>query len=373
MLSFDNPVLPNTEVIVAAVGDVLLHDVVQRTAMSQPDGFAGLWRPVADLLRAAHVTYANLEGPVAPGVAVDGTLVDHPVEGFDGYVYSGYPMFNYPSAVIPALAQAGVDIVSTANNHSLDRYAIGIDRTIEQLRAAGIAHTGTRMRTETADDWHAITETGDYRIAWLACTYGTNGIEDRDRQVLMCYEHRDLILDEITRLSTRPDIDAVIFTPHWGEEYTHNPLSRQRELAHQAIEAGATAVIGNHPHVVQPFERYRGSDGRERFIAYSLGNFVSNQRTLNRRSSLILLLSLAESPEGGLSVAAVRWVPIHVNFQAGADGTGIAVEAIDRTGQGYDSRALLVDLLGEDGIAPPQPPFTALGDCGAPAAVAMSR
>ncbi len=363
MLRFDNPVLPDTEVVVAAVGDVLLHDVVQREAFASPTGFAGLWQPVADLLRAADVTYANLEGPVAPDIGTDGRVVEAAVEGFDGYVYSGYPMFNYPPAVLSALAQAGVDVVSTANNHSLDRYAIGIDRTIEGLRAAGIAHTGTRKSDAPADNWYAVTEAHGYRIAWLACTYGTNGIEDRDRQVLMCYEHRDLILDELARLSARPDIDAVIFTPHWGEEYAQSPLSRQRELAHQAIEAGATAVLGSHPHVVQPFERYRGGDGRDRFIAYSLGNFVSNQRTLDRRSSLILLLSLAESPEGDLSVAGVRWVPIRVNFAAGADGTGIAVEAIDRTGQGSDSRALLVDLLGEEDIAPPRVPFTVLDNC----------
>ena len=119
-----------------------------------------------------------------------------------------------------------------------------------------------------------------------------------------------------------------MFAPHWGAEYEHKPEPRQRALAAAAIEAGATAVIGTHPHVMQPVEKHVAKDGREGLIAYSLGNFVSNQISLARRSSLILLLGLAPDPKGKLRLAAFGWIPIWVRNEDGR----MQVEAIDRAG-----------------------------------------
>ena len=340
MLVLSNPVIAATQIVVAAVGDVLLHEVVQRHVAASPHGFDGLWSEVAGPLRQADLCYANLEGPAADGVGSDGAQIDRAVSGYDGYVYSGYPLFNYPSAVAAALARAGVGVVSTANNHALDRFAEGIERTLAALSAAGLRPTGTRSQRRPRAPWHAVTEIRGYRLAWLAATYGTNGIEDRRRQVLMCHDQRAEILDLIAGLAADPDLDAVIFLPHWGQEYSHHPLQRQRLLARDAIDAGAAAVIGNHPHVVQPLETWADPAGRQGLIAYSLGNFVSNQRSLPCRSSAVLLLSLAEGHDGRLHASAVRWLPIAVDFSS----QSIRV----RPAEGSDSANLVAGILGKE-------------------------
>ena len=366
MLTLDNPVAPSTALVVAAVGDVLLHDAVQREASRSPFGHDGLWSDVADLLRAADIAYANLEGPLADGVTADGRLVDHPVGRYDGVVYSGYPRFNYPSTVAGALARAGVGVVSTANNHALDRDGIGVERTLAALAAAGLQATGTRPRGSPRPPWHTVSETRGYRIAWLSCTYGVNGIADPASQVLMCYDDRQAVLDGIARLAADPAIHAVILAPHWGVEYSHAPLARQRRLAEEAVDAGATAVIGSHPHVVQPIEIRTAADGRQVPIAYSLGNFVSNQRPLPCRASIILLISLAEGPDGRLHAAAFRWVPIRVDFRPARDGRSVRVRHLE--GSGAEAAAVrrhLVSILGDRAMAAPTDALRALAPIGA--------
>ena len=336
MISFQGTAATSDLITVAAVGDVLLHDAVQKFAMSRPDGFASLFHPVADLIRGADIASANLEGPAAAGIAKTGRTTAPPDRLWDDWVYSGYPMFNYHPSVLDALKGAGFDVLLTANNHALDRYAIGADRTIDAIRAADLRFTGTRKRGEDGQPWYTVAETAKggttRRIAWLGCTYGTNGLPDRHGQVLHCYRDKARILGVIGALADRDDIDAVMFAPHWGAEYEHEPESRQRALAGDAIEAGATAVIGTHPHVMQPVEKHVAKDGREGLIAYSLGNFVSNQISLARRSSIILLLGLTPDPKpesrGRLRLAAFGWIPIWVRNEDGR----MQVEAIDRAG-----------------------------------------
>ena len=336
MISFKSTAGPSDLVTVAAVGDVLLHDAVQKFAMTRPDGFASLFHPVAGLIQSADIAFANLEGPAAAGIAKTGRTTAPPDRLWDDWVYSGYPMFNYHPSVAGALKQAGFDVLLTANNHALDRYAIGADRTIDAIEGAGLKFTGTRKRGGSERPWYTVTETAkggeNRRIAWLGCTYGTNGLPDRHGQVLLCYRDKARVLETIRALARRDDIDAVMFAPHWGAEYEHEPEPKQRALAAAAIEAGASAVIGTHPHVMQPVEKHVAKDGREGLIAYSLGNFVSNQISLARRSSMILLLGLASDPEsesrGKLRLAAFGWIPIWVRNEDGR----IQVEAIDRAG-----------------------------------------
>lgn len=344
MLRFSTPVAAESEIVIAAVGDVLLHGSLQRQAFAHPDGFRSLWAAVEPVLAGADLAYANLEGPIAAGVTKVGSLVDTPVDRFDDWVYSSYPMFNYHPALATALAASGVDVVSTANNHSLDRFAVGADRTIEAVSGAGLAFTGTRPADRPDHPWYALTEAGPYRIAWLACSYSTNGIPDPHDQVLLCYEDEHTVLSRIVRLSRDPAIDAVVLTPHWGGEYTHHPHPRQQALGRAALEAGATAVIGSHPHVIQPWERYVSRDGREGFILYSLGNFVSGQRELPRRTAIVLLLGLAEGADGRLAVAGARYLPIRFNFAGGADGRTLGTEPVTAAAD-HGSLGLLARLL----------------------------
>jgi hypothetical protein len=309
-LKFRDACRAGTSITIAAVGDVLLHSPLQQQAYASAEGHHSLWKNVEPLLARADLTYANLEGPCAEGVATTGEARD-PGKRFDNKVYSSYPQFNYHPSLIGSLKNSGIDVVSTANNHALDRRALGADRTIENLKEAGLPFAGTRPSNDANAPWYTITEARGVKVAWVACSFSTNGIPDTKNQVLHCYEDKATLLSTIRGLAgRRNEVDAVIVTPHWGVEYNHTPEAQEKKLAHDMLDAGATAVLGGHPHVVQPMEKYTTQDGREGFVIYSLGNFVSGQSGTAKRSSLILYVGLTKGSDGKVTVNGVRHMPL---------------------------------------------------------------
>jgi poly-gamma-glutamate capsule biosynthesis protein CapA/YwtB (metallophosphatase superfamily) len=327
-------------VTIAAVGDLLFHFNLQQQALAKGGSFARFWEQVAPVLSRADVVYGNFEGPAARSVTAGGREIvkaakveakgeakgeTKPEERvYDRRFYAGGEnmvlVFNFHPSAVADVKAGGFTIVSTANNHAADRGSLGIDRTIDALEAAGLSFTGTRRRGETTEarPWSTVTRAKGFNIAWLACTFSTNGMPDPHAQVLACFEPkgatRPEVLDEIRRLAARPDIDAIILTPHWGVEYQLQPDAQQRRLAHEAIEAGATAVIGAHPHVLEPWEHYAAADGREGLIVYSSGNFISGQVRAQTRSGLISLIELTRGADHKTRITAAGYVPTFVEF-----------------------------------------------------------
>ncbi len=351
---------PGEDLVIGAVGDVLLHGRLQIQAYTQPAGAQSLWSGVTDLMQRADITYANFEGPAAPGVNSGGRDVRDPGKTFDDVVYTSYPQFNYHPSVLDALIESGVDVVSTANNHTLDRRSLGADRTIDEINRRSLPYTGSRKSDSTSEEWWTVVDNARFRIAFLACTYGTNGIPDTKSQVLLCFQQADKIETMVRDLAGRSDIDAVVVTPHWGAEYTAIPSSAQFDLAHRLLDAGALAVIGNHPHVIQPWERYVTSDGRETFVMYSIGNFVSGQSHLPRRTTLMLYLGLFRAADGTMKVRGARYVPMHMTRRA--DGL-ISLEAVDRVGDFGDSRNHVIELMGASNLMLPDEPIVTNPQC----------
>lgn len=344
---------------IAAVGDVLLHGGLQTQATKKPDRFRSLWIGIEDLLKRADLTYANLEGPTAAGVNSSGKSVTDPGLVFDQVVYTSYPMFNYHPSLLDDLLLSGIDVVSTANNHSVDRRSLGVDRTLVALDERGLLHTGTRSSSGEGV-WYTITESAGFRLAWLSCTYATNGIPDTKHQVLNCYSDDAVVSEVLASLVATESIDAVIMNPHWGVEYSANPSGPEVKLAHKWLEAGATAIIASHPHVLQPWEKYVTSDGRETFVIYSLGNFVSGQSHLPRRSTLLMSLGLTRGKDGKVFVNGVRYVPMCMTKSA----SGVyEVKAVDRATGLSDSRALTVKMFGTWNLDSPDKPLNTTPQC----------
>lgn len=354
-LTFAAACTPGERVTIGAVGDILLHGPLQKQAIAQPERFKTLWNPIADLLAHPDQMYGNFEGTAAQGVDRAGRAVRDPGFVFDDVVYSSYPQFNYHPHVTSDLVASGFDVVSTANNHSLDRHALGVDRTLDALIAAGLPYTGTR-RADGTGAWATRTQANGISLAWIACTFSTNGIPDRKDQVLGCWDNEAEIKQLIGSL--RSSVDAVIVTPHWGAEYTANPSREQRDLAHRFLDAGATLVLGAHPHVLQPWEKYKTVDGRETFAIYSLGNFVSNQSQLARRATILLYVGLTKTAQG-VAVNGVSYVPLIMNTRSGVR----AVEAIDRAGGNADARRLITNMFGTQNIADPASPMGTGSTC----------
>jgi poly-gamma-glutamate synthesis protein (capsule biosynthesis protein) len=357
-LRFKRACEPGERIHIAAVGDLLLHPTLQRQAYAE--GWSSLWGGVTRWLDDAQVTYGNHEGTAARGVSVDWKLVRDPGRVYDGYVYTGFPKFNYHDSLERALRDASFDVVSTANNHALDRGPVGIDRTLEAMKLVGLKYTGT-IRAGSDDPWSARVSRDGFDLRFVACTFSTNGISDTRGQVLHCFKNKDKLLSVVRALSRREDVDAVIVTPHWGAEFSDVPRSQEISLAHDILDSGAVAVLGAHPHVTQPWEKYVTRDGRETFVIYSLGNFVSRHDTLTlaRRSSLLLYLGLTRGSNGKAFVNGVTYMPLYMANR----NDRWSVVAIDETGGYEDSRERTVGMYGEWNVRAPGTPLDTTPEC----------
>jgi len=261
------PPPPPAEATIVAIGDVMMHKPMIPGAYDKETktyDFSGFFAPLRSVFESADWAVANLETPIAG----------------DDRGFPGYPTFNAPVALADALAGAGFDVVSTANNHSLDQGYSGLAATLRTLRERGVLPVGTADSQQSSD---AVTIVGKNGIAqaFLSYTYGTNGIPiPKDKPFAVNLIDDAKIKGDIAK-ARAAGADIVTVSLHFGNEYQRDPSDEQRRVARLAVEAGADLILGHHPHVVQPYERYRvdNADGtsREGIIMYSLGNFVSNQ------------------------------------------------------------------------------------------------
>jgi poly-gamma-glutamate synthesis protein (capsule biosynthesis protein) len=247
-----------------------MHDAVKRSAAvhgrGMPDGgYTWLYAPIADLLGEPDLTFANLETPIAPGVP----------GGTREYV------FNAPQDAAAALHDVGIDVVSVANNHAFDQGRPGFEETLRRVQQAGLTAIGAGPEGRAAGPVRI--DVAGLRVAFLgystffnaegnACPRATPGAPPCIQASQL---DREKVVEDV-RAATATS-DAVVVSIHWGVEYEQQPRAEDVELAHRLVDAGALVVLGHHPHVLQPLELHRAPDGRVGVIAYSLGNFVSNQ------------------------------------------------------------------------------------------------
>ncbi|MCK9612109.1 MAG: CapA family protein [Bacteroidales bacterium] len=223
---------------------------------------------------------------------------DYAIANFEftlgGKPYTGYPQFSAPDAIVNALLFAGIDIVGTANNHSCDRGKKGIERTIKILDSLGLRHTGTFLDSASrVQNYPMIISKNGIKIALLNYTYGTNSLAVPKPNIVNLIEENQIKQDLQAARDSMPD--KIIVFIHWGDEYKSYPNEYQEYYAKLLFDHGTDIIIGMHPHVIQRIERkfYPDSNGREVFIVYSLGNYISNQRDRYRDGGMMVSLNLA--------------------------------------------------------------------------------
>lgn len=280
----------------AAVGDVMCHLPQVRAAWDSERGvydFTPAFREVASYLSAADITLANLE-----------TVLD------DSRPYRGYPRFNSPAALAQALAQAGVDLVTTANNHALDQGEAGVLATLKNLKEAGLLASGTS--DNRAARGPLVYSLKGFKLAFLAYTLTTNGlVPPAGKEYLVNVWNAEQAAQDIAAARAQ-GAEFVVVSMHWGQEYQRHPSAHQEELARQLVAAGADLILGSHPHVLQPLTEQL-ADGRRVLVAYSLGNFISSQRDPGTDRGLILYVTIARNPGTGRVEIASYWtVPTRV-------------------------------------------------------------
>ncbi len=245
------------------IGDIMGHGPQIRSAYNfktKNYDYDTVFYYIKDIMSKPDFTIANLEVTLA------------------GPVYKGYPQFSSPDALAQAGKNAGIDLFVTANNHCCDRRLQGINRTIDVLNTLNILHTGTFKNKDARDTTNLIILTKDsIKVGLLNYTYGTNGIPIPKPAVVNLIDTAIMHVD--INKSKKDSLDKLIIILHFGTEYQSHPNKAQTDLVSFLFDKGADIIIGSHPHVIQKMMYLPGNDSiKEHFVAYSLGNFVSNQR-----------------------------------------------------------------------------------------------
>ena len=269
-------------IVLAAAGDVTFGDGVGSAIAAYGPEYP--WREVGSTFRSADIATVNLEGVVS----TRGT----PVPG------KPFTFRGPPAALAAAATLAGLDVVSIANNHSVDFGRQAFADTVRTARALEIATAGGG-RNLAAARRPAVLRRGGLRIAFLAyCDIEPPGFYATADTPGTAPAVRAQIAADVRLAAGRADLVVVWF--HWGIEREFTPNSRQAQLAEAALSAGADLVLGAHPHVLQPLERRGG----HHLIAWSLGNFVFVPHSAGTERSGILRVELDAD-----GVRAYRLIP----------------------------------------------------------------
>ncbi len=292
---------------ISAVGDLMCHSVEYDYARVGADSFNfnPFFRFISPYLKSSDFTFGNLE-TVTAGRAMH---------------YSGYPMFNTPGSFIEALKSAGFNLVTTSNNHALDRGEEGILHTIKELKKYGLNYDGTFSSVRDRDSIRIYNIKG-IKVAFLAYSYGTNGNEiPKNKPYLINIIDTTLIRHDIKK-AKQSNADIVLVYFHFGVEYQRQPTLFQKEIVKKTISYGANIIIGSHPHVIEPVMFYRKAVNSNNainckmdsgFAAYSLGNFISNQRWRYSDCGVILTLHITKNfSTDSIYISKVTYLPTWV-------------------------------------------------------------
>jgi len=258
---------PNSLTILMA-GDVMLDRTIRQKAENSPQSYGGFFASTTNFFKSADIAVANLEGPITTNPSKtylpDGT-------------YSGELTFTFDPATVDALIHAGLSLVSLANNHTDNFGMKGFLETERWLDAGGLRHFGSYWN---ATGTEAVFDMKGIRVAFVGY-----------HQFYPGFDH---IISDVKRLAA--DGDFVIVMPHWGVEYQPHPTDQQREQARELVAAGAKAVIGAHPHVIEDHE-WIGQVP----VFYSLGNFLFDQyfspETMKGQVVELNLVKTAQGPQ----------------------------------------------------------------------------
>jgi len=265
--------------VILFVGDIMGHDTQIEGAFNQQTGnynYEPVFRYMKNYFLDADIVVGNLEVTLA------------------GPPFKGYPQFSSPDELALEARSAGFDMLVTANNHALDRGEQGFKRTLFMLDSLGFLRAGTYNDSLERDSiYPVILEKNGIRLALLNYTYGTNGLKIPPPFIINRIDTALMSTDLAKAKLAEPDYTLVFM--HWGKEYERTENDEQRMLANHIIRNGADAIIGSHPHVVQPIREIKiATDSLKSYpVVYSLGNFVSNQRAQYKDGGIVAELHIS--------------------------------------------------------------------------------
>lgn len=308
-------------VVIGSGGDIIIHSPFYRAEKYKVDGdydFSSCFSHIKRIYEKPDFMAVNLETTL-PGKEAG---------------YSGYPMFKSPDSLADSLVESGADLMLLANNHVYDSGVKGFLRTSQVLKDKGIFYTGARHSDE--EKKYLIKKVGGIRIGFLNYTYETprkddlkgingNPMDSSVAAYLNSFNPGDREsfygeVDELIGSMRNEGAEFIITYIHWGNEYKLKEEAWQREIAQHLCDMGVDAIIGGHPHVIQPVDVLISSDGSHKtFCAYSLGNQISNQRremmrlsTGHTEDGLIVNLEITKAVDEKVTLSGVEYIPTWV-------------------------------------------------------------
>lgn len=291
--------LPKRSFTVVATGDILLHE--RTWTQAKADGTAGNWdfypqlAGISEYTQSADLAMCHLETPLA-------------AKNTD---YSGYPVFNSPPQILDAVKKLGFDFCEQVSNHSLDKGVAGIVRTLDDLDANEISHTGS-YRSESESKIPTVisvpSNSGVVKVGVIAASYGFNGFDYPNSQNWLVNEISvsKIIADAISARAAGAQV--VIVHLHWGVEYSSSVSDEQLLIAKQLAASGKIdLLIGDHTHVVQPIDKIENM-----WVAYGHGNLVAAHREPEGQKSegLLTKWTFTETSTGKFQIAKVEYAPL---------------------------------------------------------------
>jgi len=289
---------------IIAAGDNLIHDIIIRVGLA--NGFDSMYDNIRDYILPADIAFINQE-----------TVIGNPSIG-----YSGYPQFSSPPELGASIAEAGFNIINHANNHVLDKGAAGVLSSIHFWdNYENIQYLGMFRSQEERDTRRVIIGKNNFKVGFLAYTYGTNGIPfPRDRSYLSSLIDQEKMEADIRDI--RSNCDFLIVSLHWGEEYQFVQNRNQERLAAFLAQHQVDLVIGHHPHVLQPMEILERPDGKTMPVFYSLGNFFSAQHPKHTLLGGLMYIRLEKSEEE-ISIEEIGLIPVVTHYDANWTNFGV--------------------------------------------------
>lgn len=280
------------------VGDCLIHRFVYTDAKNS-DGsysFSKMFTEVEPLIKNHDLAFYNQESNI----------------GGKSLGLSAYPRFNSPEEIGDDMVDLGFNLVSLANNHTMDKGEQGVINSVNYWKTKpGVYYTGQALSEEDRESNIKIEEKNGIKYAFFAYTTVTNGLlPPGGKEYLTNIYSKEKAKADINKVKDK--VDLIIVSMHWGEEYTTNPNGNQKQIAKELSDMGVNLIIGNHAHSIQPVEMVGDT-----LVFYALGNFVAAQDTLDRQTGVVVSLDINKGEDGKVIFDNIKANLIYTYFKNG--------------------------------------------------------
>ena len=290
---------PDKVINIVSTGDILCETGILEDAYNEETGayeFSQMFTDVKQYIENADLTVSSLE-----------------TNFVEGEKYSGRLQYNAPLTLLETMKDLGIDIINTANNHSLDYGFKSIESTINKIQEAGLENVGTYKNEEDSTKI-LIKEVKGIKIAFLAYTYGitSNPKNLQEAPYSLNLIQKEKMAADIKK-SKDQGADFTFVLMHWGDVESSVQNNEQKELADFLFQNGADFIFGTHPASIQPMEVRENSQGKNIFIAYSTGNLISSREYENSNIEMILNIEITKDAETGETrLSKVTYTPVYL-------------------------------------------------------------